>query len=81
MTRAPMSNKVARLARDAGKVIAGWPPEVQGAVVATLAATVLAGLAGPGEAEVREPLIEAHIRLVRALIPVMHKERLKPRMN
>jgi hypothetical protein len=56
-----------------GPILAGRPPQVQGAVLADLFATWLAGhFAETPEqtAELREVLLEQHLDLVRKLIPL-----------
>src|SRR5262245_46031556 len=58
--------------------LAGKPPEVQGAALADLVATFLAGhmVAGDPEAtaKLREELLTTHIEIVRQLIPVNEKD-------
>lgn len=55
-------------------LLAGRPPQVQGAVLADLLAMWLAGhifRGNPGETDaLREKLLESHLDLVRRLIPV-----------
>ncbi len=51
-------------------LLAGHRPEIQGAVLADLLATWLAGHMGEGADRVREELLRMHIEMVRKLIPV-----------
>lgn len=48
-------------------LLAGRPPPVQGAVLAELLSI---WLAGHHPAQIREPLLQAHLQTVRSLIPV-----------
>jgi len=62
-------------------LLRGFPPEIQGAVLADLVSMWLAGHMGPGAPELREELLAGHIELVRELIPVNEKiilERIPP---
>lgn len=59
-------------------LLAGHPPEIQGAALADLTAIWLAGHIYDGDAEatagLRESLLEYHMAAVRALIPIYAKE-------
>lgn len=50
--------------------LAGRPPGVQGAVLADLVATWLAGHQGPNAEDLRAELMALHIRLVLDLVPI-----------
>jgi hypothetical protein len=54
-------------------MLRGLGPDIQGAVLADLLATWLAGIQGPDAEAARDELLEAHIRLVRVLIAVNEK--------
>lgn len=71
------SRAVARLVERIKPILAGQPPEVQGAALADLLAIWLAGhvyenLPGATDA-MREALLLAHIEQVRALVPINAK--------
>jgi hypothetical protein len=62
----------AMLIEDAcAAILAGEDPGVQGAAIASLLACWLAG----HEPEIRDRLIEAHIRAVREMVPLYDKRR------
>ena len=65
--------EVERIVNAIKPLLAGHPPEVQGAVLADLLAMFLAGHVGPDADTVREDLLWFHIDLVRQLIPVNEK--------
>jgi hypothetical protein len=54
--------------------LAGRPPEIQGAVLAELLATYLAGYQGNAAEALREELLAHHVATVRELIPVIEAE-------
>lgn len=49
-------------------LLAGAPPEIQGAVIGDMMAIFLAGHRGPDAEKVREYLLERHVELVRDLV-------------
>jgi len=56
-------------------LLAGKPPEIQGAALADLLATWLAGYVAGDEGktdDLRERLLQHHLRTVRRLLPVNH---------
>jgi hypothetical protein len=53
--------------------LAGYSPEIQGAVLADLLAMFLAGHVGPEAPALREEILRLHIETVRDLIPVNEK--------
>lgn len=68
---------VARVVGEIRPLLAGKPPEVQGAVLADLTAMWIAGHRSPGDREMqfamREALLELHMEGVRDLI--LHADR------
>lgn len=63
-------------------ILAGHPPEIQAAVLADLMAMWLAGHQGPPDEieEFRNKILDAHITLIRRLVPINEKmilERIK----
>ena len=65
-----LAEEVLAVTERIAPLLAGRAPEVQGAVLADLLATWLAGHQGEGAADLREELIRLHIEAVRELIPV-----------
>lgn len=69
-----MATEVSQIVERVRPLLAGRPPQVQGAVLADLLAKWLAGhifRGNPGETDaLREKLLESHLDLVRRLIPV-----------
>lgn len=62
-----------QIAQQMHPLLAGYPPEVQGAALADLLATWLAGHQGPDAEQLREELLAQHIEAVRQLVPVNEK--------
>jgi hypothetical protein len=66
--------RVTELSEDIGQLLYGQGPEVQGAVLADLLAILIAGHIVPGNAaataELREALLQHHLKCVRELIPI-----------
>lgn len=66
------------LARTIAPILAGHPPEVQGAALADLLATWIAGHSAPtpeDTAKLRDALIRFHMKAVRALADIADKQR------
>jgi hypothetical protein len=70
---AKMARRIQAISETIGPMLRGLGPDIQGGVLADLLATWLAGIQGPDAAAVRDELLEAHVHLVRALIPVNEK--------
>lgn len=67
------ANTIVAISETIGPILRGLGPDVQGAVLADLVATWLAGFQGEGAEGLRRDLLAAHISLVRELIPVNEK--------
>ena len=61
------------ISEQISSMLHGLGPDIQGAIVADLVATWLAGFQGPGAEAMRNALLEAHVQTVRQLIPVNEK--------
>jgi len=72
-TAAKTARRVQAISEAISPMLHGLGTDVQGAVLADLLAIWLAGIQGPDAAKVRGELLEAHVELVRALIPVNEK--------
>jgi hypothetical protein len=65
--------RIAAISEAIGPMLHGLGHDVQGAVLADLVSMWLAGFVGPDAEAVRHELLEAHVALVRKLIPVNEK--------
>jgi hypothetical protein len=72
-TAAKMARRVQAISETIGPMLHGLGPDIQGAVLADLLAIWLAGFQGPDAEAVRDELLDAHVHLVRKLIPVNEK--------
>jgi hypothetical protein len=70
MSKASDAAAVEFLSKRIGPLLARWPPEIQGAVLADLLSVWIAG----HHPSLRENLLAAHIDAVRALVPETEKE-------
>lgn len=66
------SSEVQKIVKSIAPLLAGHPAGVQGAVLADLLATWLAGHQGPDGLidKAREEILELHIKMVREMLPM-----------
>jgi hypothetical protein len=78
------AREVYELSRMLARHLTGRSVEVQGAALADLLAIWLAGHVNSDDPDhsddIREALLEAHIKAVRALIPIAYEDKVRPRL-
>jgi hypothetical protein len=80
-----MTKEASRLAGKMARSLSGRDPTVQGAALCELVATHLASHVCPGDQRstdaLREVMLEAFIKTVRDLVPIMYAARVAPQLE